>query len=190
MQRQPEHEPTPFILKPQGAPRGLLVHYILYRISQKPANGYEILQDIDNKTNGSWRPGPGSVYPMLKKLAEEGLISSDVSGNADHKIFYITDKGREYLEQARKIFFGAASKWTDLRGLLIELIDTDNVSRFFVDGARSHFRLSQELFESKMNKLPKHEAEYILKEYQLELEKQLIWSKQMLKRILRGDKNE
>src|SRR6266480_4188987 len=60
-----------------SAPKGLLRYYILHKIAQKPIHGYEIIQDIDSKTEGAWRPGAGSLYPILKKLVTEGLIKAD-----------------------------------------------------------------------------------------------------------------
>src|SRR5438552_3272151 len=61
-----------------SAPKGLLRYYILHKIAQKPIHGYEIIQDIDSKTEGAWRPGAGSLYPILKKLVSEGLIKAPV----------------------------------------------------------------------------------------------------------------
>src|ERR1035441_5342302 len=75
---------------PQGAPRGLLLHYMLRKISKNPCHGYEILQEIDAKTEGAWRPGAGSIYPILKKLLENGYIQSDQKTGADRRIYSIT----------------------------------------------------------------------------------------------------
>src|SRR5271166_4450424 len=88
---------------PHGAPRGLLVYYILQRIAQKPVHGYEILQDIDSKTEGAWRPGPGSVYPILKRLVKEGMIKAYPSETEQH-VYHITPKGQEHLVQAKQMF--------------------------------------------------------------------------------------
>lgn len=173
------------MIRPQGAPRGLLVCYILHRISKKPSSGYEILKDIEMKTNGAWRPGAGSIYPMLKKLLAKGLLRVEKSGEKgeDGKVFAITEKGLEYLEQVSQGFMKAASKWGDVRGLFIELVQPRYFSTFFLEGARSHFRIAQEFFESKEATVPKEEAEYVLKEYRLELEKQLLWTKQKLRNM-------
>src|SRR3989454_929546 len=64
-----------FLQRPHGAPRGLLMHYALYKIAQRPSHGYELLQDIESRTEGAWRPGAGSIYPMLKKMVD--LAPSD-----------------------------------------------------------------------------------------------------------------
>src|SRR5207249_11975248 len=43
-----------------SAPKGLLRHYILHKIAQHPLHGYEVIQDIESRTEGAWRPGAGS----------------------------------------------------------------------------------------------------------------------------------
>ena len=84
-----------YIERQQGAPRGLLLHFILYKISLKPYHGYELLQEIEENTAGAWRPGPGSIYPMLKKLVSEGYIKSESSKKVKtaQTIYQITQKG-------------------------------------------------------------------------------------------------
>src|SRR2546430_15767480 len=80
-----------------SAPKGLLRYYILHKINQKPIHGYEIIQDIDSKTDGAWRPGAGSIYPILKKLVSEGLIKAEPepSDEATRRVYHITSKGVE-----------------------------------------------------------------------------------------------
>jgi DNA-binding PadR family transcriptional regulator len=55
-------------------------------------HGYEIIQEIAKRTGGGWSPSPGSVYPTLQMLADEGLISS--AEEAGKKLFTLTDHGR------------------------------------------------------------------------------------------------
>src|SRR5438132_13484119 len=77
--RQPKPQEESFSVHDRlhSAPKGLLRYYILHKIAQKPIHGYEIIQDIDSKTEGAWRPGAGSLYPILKKLVSEGLIKPE-----------------------------------------------------------------------------------------------------------------
>lgn len=166
--------------RPQGAPRGLLVYYILYRIAQKPVHGYEILQDIDSKTEGAWRPGPGSVYPLLKKLVAEGMIKASPSADSEQHIYHITPKGKEQLGEARQMFADAGKKWSSMRRVFMELMDTKDLGTFFVDGTRAHFQIAQDIMESKFKNLPASEAKFILREYALNLERQLEWCNSFL----------
>lgn len=167
--------------KPQGAPRGLLVHYILHKIASKPSHGYEILQDIEDRTKGAWRPGPGSTYPLLKKLVQEGMIKADSSSHEDaRRVYRITRKGLEQLTAAKQTLADYGQRWQGLRGLIVELIDTEHLEKFLVEGSKSHFQFTREIFKTNMKDLAPRELEYILKEYILNLERQLDWARQML----------
>ncbi len=172
-------------MRPQGAPRGLLFYYILHKIASKPTHGYEILQDIESKTDGAWRPGPGSIYPMLKKLLERGFIKSDsVKGTATaQRVYHISPKGEKRLREAKEIFSHAGKKWGSLRRIFMEMIDPKDLGKFFVDGSRLQFQIAQETFESKSSSLPPGEVKFILREYALILERQLEWCNSLLGKL-------
>ena len=167
-----------------SAPKGLLRYYILHKIAQKPIHGYEIIQDIDSKTEGAWRPGAGSLYPILKKLVTEGLIKADPepSNEATRRVYQITPKGVESLAHAKEMFANFQQRFGSLRRLFIELIDPENLATFFVDGSNRQFQMAQEMLESKQNKLSPADLDYILKEYTLNLERQMNWANRMLNR--------
>ena len=167
-----------------SAPKGLLRYYILHKIAQKPIHGYEIIQDIDSKTEGAWRPGAGSLYPILKKLVSEGLIKADPepSEEATRRVYHMTPKGVESLAHAKEMFTNFQLRFGSLRRLFIELIDPENLATFFVDGSNRQFQMAQEMLESKQDKIPPSDLEYILKEYMLNLERQMNWADRMLNR--------
>src|SRR6266705_801198 len=167
-----------------SAPKGLLRYYILHKIAQKPIHGYEIIQDIDSKTEGAWRPGAGSIYPILKKLVSEGLIRAEPepSEEATRRVYQITSKGVESLAHAKEMFTNFQQRFGSLRRLFIELIDPENLATFFVDGSNRQFQMAQEMLESKQNKISTADLEYILKEYTLNLERQMNWASRMSNR--------
>src|SRR5438128_7951904 len=167
-----------------SAPKGLLRYYILAKISQKPSHGYEIIQHIDSKTEGAWRHGAGSLYPILKKLVSEGLIKADPepSEEATRRVYRITPKGVESLAHAKEMFTNFQQRFGSLRRLFIELIDPENLATFFVDGSNRQFQMAQEMLESKRDKISPADLEYILKEYTLNLEKQMNWANRMSNR--------
>jgi DNA-binding PadR family transcriptional regulator len=170
-----------FLAKPHGAPRGLLVHYILHKIASKPSHGYEILQDIEERTKGAWRPGPGSTYPILKKLVQEGMIKADSFGREDpRRVYHITPRGIEQLKAAKQTLADYGQKWQGLRGLISELIDAEHLEKFLIEGSKGHFQFTQDIFKTNMKSLPPKELEYILKEYTLNLERQLDWARRVL----------
>src|ERR1700722_20890017 len=62
--------------------RGDVRAAVLVLLEESARNGYQIIQELSERSNGAWRPSPGSVYPILQQLEDEGLveISSTVSG--------------------------------------------------------------------------------------------------------------
>ena len=71
---------------------------VLALLLERPMHGYEIIQELDSRTNGIWRPSPGSVYPTLQLLEDEGLI--EAVAEAGRKSFRLTDAGRPEAEAA------------------------------------------------------------------------------------------
>ena len=78
--------------------RGDLKFVILRMVSQKPMHGYEVMQALEEESGGCYKPSPGSVYPTLQMLEDEGLVRSREE-EGGKKIYEITDQGREYLDQ-------------------------------------------------------------------------------------------
>src|SRR6201992_2341457 len=66
-------------------------------LAEGPRNGYQIIQEISERTDGVWRPSPGSVYPALQQLEDEGLIQPE-TGESGRKAFALTVDGRAYTE--------------------------------------------------------------------------------------------
>lgn len=185
----PEHEReaeegNKSLTHPQGAPRGLLLHYMLRKIAQSPCHGYEILQDIDSKTEGAWRPGAGSIYPILKKLVAKGYIkANEGTRGVDRKVYSITQKGLDSIKEDEKMFLNSGRNLMAMRRLFLEWIQPEHLTRFLSEGTKSQFELTQEVVTSKMGSMSPKEREYILKEYALNLERQLEWANRMLKEI-------
>jgi DNA-binding PadR family transcriptional regulator len=78
------------------ARRGDVRLALLRLLAEEPANGYQLMQTIEERSGGRWRPSPGSVYPTLAQLEDEGLIRSVETDGS--RRFEITDAGREHLE--------------------------------------------------------------------------------------------
>src|SRR5205085_12635488 len=79
------------------ARRGDIRTAALLLLAEEPRNGYQIMQEVEERSRGAWRPSPGSVYPALAQLEDEGLIRSEqIEGR---KLFAITDEGRALVQQ-------------------------------------------------------------------------------------------
>ena len=79
------------------AGRGDVRAAIISLLSEEPRNGYQIIQEINERTGGLWRVSSGSVYPAIAQLEDEGLIEP-TDGNG-RKLFTLTAAGREHAEQ-------------------------------------------------------------------------------------------
>jgi DNA-binding PadR family transcriptional regulator len=64
-----------------------------------PLNGYQLMQGLEERSDGRWRPSPGSVYPALQQLEDEGLIRSVQTEGESGRAFELTDQGREHLTE-------------------------------------------------------------------------------------------
>ena len=75
--------------------RGDIRFALLSALSDEPAHGYELIQRLEERTGGRWKPSPGSVYPTLQMLEESGMVTG--SQQDDKRVYAITDAGRTAL---------------------------------------------------------------------------------------------
>jgi DNA-binding PadR family transcriptional regulator len=73
--------------------RGNVRAALLALLAERPMHGYEMIQELDNRTGGVWRPSPGSVYPTLQMLEDEGKVTSEEQSGK--RLFALSDAGRE-----------------------------------------------------------------------------------------------
>ncbi|MDN5797573.1 MAG: PadR family transcriptional regulator [Intrasporangium sp.] len=76
--------------------RGDVRSAILAVLAQEPMNGYQVIQQIAERTGGAWKPSPGSVYPTIQQLEDEGLIMG--VDEAGRRVLRLTDAGRQYVD--------------------------------------------------------------------------------------------
>jgi DNA-binding PadR family transcriptional regulator len=98
---------------PRGsrARRGDVRASILALLKDRQMHGYEMIQEIAERSGGAWRPSPGSVYPTLQLLEDEGLISSASEGGK--KLFTLTDAGRAEAEAGPEAPWEEAGRGVD-----------------------------------------------------------------------------
>ncbi len=85
------------------ARRGNVRLAILALLAEQPRNGYQIMRELEERSRGAWRPSPGSVYPALAQLEDEGLVSEEASGAVPGgRVFKLTEAGRAYVEEHRE----------------------------------------------------------------------------------------
>src|SRR5256885_3118010 len=91
--------------------RGDVRAAMLVLLAEEPRNGYGLMQEIEERSEGAWRPSPGSVYPALAQLEDEGLVRAEQEGSG--RRFALTDEGRAYVEEHRSEL---GEPWANLGG--------------------------------------------------------------------------
>lgn len=79
--------------------RGDVRAAVLNLLNEQSMTGYQLMGAIEEKSQGLWKPGPGSIYPALQLLADEGLITLTGADEAGKKPYAITDEGKKYLAE-------------------------------------------------------------------------------------------
>jgi DNA-binding PadR family transcriptional regulator len=80
--------------------RGDVRAAILLLLEEERRNGYQVMQELEQRSDGAWRPSPGSVYPALQLLADEGLIRGETREGGT--VYELTDAGRKHVEEHRE----------------------------------------------------------------------------------------
>jgi len=94
-----------FMRRSIGVPKGFLFYGVLRTLSRTPMSGSELMEEMERRT--SWRPSPGSIYPLLAKLRDGGFIEEVEAEEVGLRRFALTEKGKELLnqyEREREVF--------------------------------------------------------------------------------------
>jgi DNA-binding PadR family transcriptional regulator len=83
-------------------PKGFIRYQVLEALNEKPMSGSEIMEEIEKRTGGFWKPSPGSVYPLLAWLQDNGCIKELPTENG-LKRYELTESGKSLLEEQKKI---------------------------------------------------------------------------------------
>jgi DNA-binding PadR family transcriptional regulator len=96
-------------------------------LAEGPRNGYQVIQDIVERSHGIWRPSPGSVYPALQQLEDEGLVRAEEE--AGRRTYRLTDEGRAHVADNREelaqpwaaVAESVSEEMVDLRGVFMQV---------------------------------------------------------------------
>jgi DNA-binding PadR family transcriptional regulator len=93
------------------ARRGDIRTAALLLLAEEPRNGYQIMQEVQERSGGVWRPSPGSVYPALQQLEDEGLIRSSEGAGHTGKVFELTEDGTAHVADRHE---GTPAPWDQM----------------------------------------------------------------------------
>jgi DNA-binding PadR family transcriptional regulator len=83
-------------------PKGFIRYHVLEALNEKPMSGSELMEEIEKHTGGFWKPSPGSIYPLLAWLQDNGHIKELPTENG-LKRYELTSSGKALFEEQKKI---------------------------------------------------------------------------------------
>jgi DNA-binding PadR family transcriptional regulator len=109
------------------ARRGDVRAAMLVLLEESPQNGYQLIQEIERRSDGVWKPSPGSVYPALQQLEDEGLVR--INEQEGRRTYELTEQGRAYVADNREelgqpwdaVKGGMDENAMDIRGLMFQV---------------------------------------------------------------------
>ncbi len=84
-------------------PKGFIRYHVLELLDEKPMSGSEIITEIEKRTEGHWKPSPGSIYPLLSWLNDNNYVRELPTDGNGMKPYTLTESGKVLLEEQRKI---------------------------------------------------------------------------------------
>lgn len=157
-------------LHPQTVPRGFLRLYAMTLLSRGPETGYSIIQKIDERTDGAWRPGPGTMYPLLKGLVCEGLVQAAPGARVPGaKRYMMTPEGQRALGAMRERLARLGRKERVIARLFSDILPP----RVYVPLMLNRYKEGAEQFREKLNEVPYPERVSYLKDLRFFMEAQI-----------------
>ncbi len=120
--------------------RGDLKYVVLGLLEERPMHGYEVMQRLEDESGGYYTASPGSVYPVLQMLQDQGSV--DVQERDGKRVYSITEAGRAFLDEHRDRADDVYDRLTDLGDLF--------TGRGMRDVTTSFIHLAQVSFEKAM----------------------------------------
>lgn len=83
-------------------PKGFIRYHVLESLAEKPMSGSEIMEEIERKTEGRWKPSPNSIYPLLAWLQDNGYVEGMPRERGGLKRYRLTDSGKVLLKEQKR----------------------------------------------------------------------------------------
>jgi DNA-binding PadR family transcriptional regulator len=144
---------------PQSVPRGLLRHIIPRLLRSQEMTGTDIMQRLRDLSDGEWNPGPGTIYPLLSSLEEDGIIeAASIEGRS--KTYRLTESGKKQMIIMFRQRRGSVGEKTRLGPRLWErLLEPEERIHFHMHGMQH----SMESFDSILDSLDKRQRQQLLR---------------------------
>jgi DNA-binding PadR family transcriptional regulator len=133
------------------------------------------MKEIEFKTEGAWRPGPGAVYPVLQKLARDGLISvrKGAGDGPNHVVYEMTPAGLKKIAKVKKAMGPSSERMSMMSSLFVDLMEPDDLVRLALNSFELHTGLVRVVVDSEKSGLSDEDKLFVLRQYSLNLEREL-----------------
>lgn len=118
---------------PHAIPRGLLKHVIIRLLHSADMTGSDMMRIMSERTEGHWSPSPGSIYPLLSHLEEEGIIET-VKTEGRSKTYSLTEDGRARINEVLHKRGDIEQKARLNRMMLTQLLEPYDRVHFHISG--------------------------------------------------------
>jgi DNA-binding PadR family transcriptional regulator len=161
---------------------GLLPLYILNALHTKQMSGYEIMKELNTITEGAWRPGAGSIYPVLKSLSKKGYIKVAGRGLREKRVYMITPLGLRAFELARKEYDEfSVQRWHMIRGIMMTLVEPPSLARMLNEAIDMQPKAWERVISSE--EISNEDKLFLLKQHLLMLDRHYDWVKQKIRQL-------
>jgi DNA-binding PadR family transcriptional regulator len=135
-------------------PKGFLRSKTLELLGEKPMSGSEIAEELHRRTARQWKPGPGSIYPLLAWLQNNGYAVEQPVDKSSKKRYALTKAGREFLEEQRKLSSGLKNSEKAMKFCLLDLLWFEEQDEMAIELHGSMVRLVSALgeFNASLNR--------------------------------------
>jgi len=135
--------------------------------------GYDLIKELEMKTDGAWRPGPGAVYPLLRRLVKRGdlLPRKSEEYGPGQVVYEITSQGFRRISDLRKVMKSYPARWKMISSLFLELLEPDDLVKLVL----SLFEFQTEILRTILDssRTGKEDKVFALRQYRLNLEREL-----------------
>ena len=133
-----------------GVPRGLLRFLVLKMLSEKPMSGAEIIQQIEKQTQ-SWKPSPGSIYPLLSWMLKRGFTEELPRDELGSKRYCYTKKGKQFFKQQIEVANDFMDRIAFLLPMLVGGFNFSNSNKKALLSKEAARKLGQSIISLRQN---------------------------------------
>ncbi|MGC8479875.1 MAG: PadR family transcriptional regulator [Candidatus Micrarchaeia archaeon] len=165
---------------------GVLPVFVLQRLIEKDCSGYDLIKEITLLTKGAWRPGSGSIYPLIKKMVNKGWIKVKSKGKRKLKIYSITNEGKKvYSEIKPKYDNFVIERWNTIKGVMMDIINPLTQGKILNEVIEMQRRSWEKILDS--NELSEKDKYFLLNQNRILTKRHMEWLETKIDKMIRDN---